>query len=233
MDEGGSITVLETEAHGDRYGGHVKGITTTNRKFPMGDPRRYTRVDDGRRVGGLVWTRERWGGVRYEIRMKNLPLPGGCSCIWNYHEAPGDYTEIDIEMPANGKADGPDWARWAGLNTYYPDSDHINERKMDLQSPQNDGRFHVYRWDWYDGSSGSPRVEFYLDGRFLHRATENVPRSPAQLWIGNWPAVWSGDFNYDTQHLYVDWVKITELRDEGVQPPKQPRAGPRTKDEKP
>jgi hypothetical protein len=48
-----------------------------------------------------------------------------------------------------------------------------------------------------------------------------VPRSPAQLWVGNWPAFWSGDFKYDTQHLYVDWVKITELRDEGVQPAKR------------
>ena len=33
----------------------------------------------------------------------------------------------------------------------------------------------------------------------------------AQLWVGNWPAVWSGDFQYDIQHLYVDWVKISAL----------------------
>jgi hypothetical protein len=215
VDRGHTITVLDTEAHGDLYSGPVKGVVTGDRSFPMGDPRRYRRVEDGTRVGGLVWTRERWGGGRYEIRMKNLPLPGGCSCIWNYHEAPDDYTEIDIEMPANGKASGSDWARWAGLNTYYPDSSHINERKQDLGFAQNDGEFHVYRWDWYDGRDGTLRVDFYLDGKLVHRSTDNVPRSPAQLWVGNWPAVWSGAFRYETQHLYVDWVRITELPNAG------------------
>jgi beta-glucanase (GH16 family) len=81
-----------------------------------------------------------------------------------------------------------------------------------LGAPQNDGKFHVYRWDWYDGTNGEARVEFYLDGRLLFTSTQNIPKSPARLWVGNWPAPWSGDFQYDTQHLYVDWVKITELR---------------------
>ena len=46
----------------------------------------------------------------------------------------------------------------------------INEARVDLKSPQNDGRFHVYRWDWYDGSNGPPRVDFYLDGRLVHQS---------------------------------------------------------------
>ncbi len=213
MDEGRKITVLDTEAHGDLYKGGVKGVEMASNAFPLGDPRRYRRVDDGTRVGGLVWSRDRFGAGRYEVRMKNLPLAGGCSCIWNYYQVPGDYTEIDIEMPANGKADGPGWSRWAGLNTYYPDETKINEAKVDLNSPQNDGRFHVYRWDWYDGSNGSPRVEFYVDDRLVHRSISNVPHSPAQLWVGNWPAPWSGDFRYDTQHLLIDWIRITELHE--------------------
>ncbi len=212
-DEGKKISVLVTEAHGDRYTGPVKGVQKAEGNGPLGQPQTYRRVEDGTRVGGLVWTRSRWGGGRYEVRMKNLPLPGGCSCIWNYFQAEKDYTEIDIEMPANGKASGADWSRWAGLNTYYPDETQINERRADLGFPQNDGRFHVYRWDWYDGTNGRPRVDFYLDGKLVHRATDKVPRSPAQLWVGNWPAVWSGDFQYDTQYLYVDWVKISELRE--------------------
>jgi len=106
--------------------------------------------------------------------MKNLPESGGCSCIWNYYQAQGDYTEIDIEMPANGKASGADWSRWAGLNTYYPDETKINERHQDLGGPQNDGNFHIYRWDWFDGTNGPPRVDFYLDGKFLFSSTKNV-----------------------------------------------------------
>ncbi|NWG14750.1 MAG: glycoside hydrolase family 16 protein [Acidobacteria bacterium] len=211
-DEGKTITVLAAEAHGDLYSGPVKGIEVSAGSYELGDPRRYRRIDDGTRVGGLVWTRQRYGGGRYEIRMKNLPQPGGCSCIWNYYKGEGDYAEIDIEMPANGKAFGRDWSRWAGLNTYFPDETQINERHQDLGGPQNDGRFHVYRWDWYDGTNGGPRVDFFLDGKLLFTSIKNVPRSPAQLWVGNWPAPWSGDFRYDVQHLYVDWVKITEVR---------------------
>lgn len=210
-DHGQTITVLDTEAHGDLYRGPVKGISGVARSYPLGDPRRYTRVEDGTRVGGLVITRERWGPGRYEIRMKNLPKPGGCSCIWNYYQVAGDYTEIDIEMPANGKAGAANWSNWAGLNTYYPNEGTISAKNQDLGAPQNDGSFHVYRWDWYDPENGSARVDFYLDGKFLHSSLRNIPRSPAQLWVGNWPAPWSGDFRYDTQHLYVDWVKITAL----------------------
>ena len=213
LDDGGkTVSVLDTEAHGDLYRGPVKGIVAAGGPYKAGDPRRYRRTEDGTRVGGLVWTRERLGGGRYEIRMKNLPESGGCSCIWNYYQAGTDYTEIDIEMPANGKAFGPDWSRWAGLNTYYPDETQINERHQDLGGPQNDGKFHIYGWDWFDGTNGEPRVDFYLDGKFMFTSTKNVPRLPAQLWVGNWPAPWSGNFQYSAQHLYVDWVKISEIR---------------------
>jgi hypothetical protein len=213
MDEGERITVLVTEAQGDLYTGPVKGVRRARDagRFPPGDPRRYERIEEGTRVGGLVITRERFGAGSYEVRMKNLPLPGGCSCIWNYLETDDDYTEIDIEMPANGKAGEPDWSNWAGLNTYHPGPEHINEKVLDLGFPQNDGKFHIYRWDWYDGTNGPARVEFYLDGRLLHTSTRNIPTSPARLWVGNWPASWSGDFQYDTQHLYVDWVRISKL----------------------
>jgi hypothetical protein len=216
-DQDRMITVLDTEAHGDLYRGPVKGLEVVGGAFHAGDPRRYRRTDDGRRVGGLVWTVQRWGAGRYEIRMKNLPESGGCSCIWNYYQGRDDYTEIDIEMPANGKASGADWSHWAGLNTYYPDETKENARHVDLGAAQNDGDFHIYRWDWFDGTNGPPKVDFYLDGKFLYSSTNNVPRSPAQLWVGNWPAPWSGSFQYAVQHLYVDWVRITEIRSETPQ----------------
>jgi beta-glucanase (GH16 family) len=213
-DNGNTINVLDTEAHGDQYTGSVMGILSTNSSYPIGDPRRYTTQTTGTRVGGLVWTQARWGGGRYEVRMKNLPLSGGCSCIWNYYEpAAGDYTEIDIEMPANGHANDANWFNWAGLNTYFPspaDADAVYQN-VNLGFAQNDGNFHIYRWDWYDGINGPKKIEWYVDGVLKATATNHVPSSPAQLWVGNWPAIWSGNFQYNTQHLYIDWVKITEL----------------------
>jgi beta-glucanase (GH16 family) len=206
-NNGDLISVLETTAHGDLYTGDVKGILTTNTSYPMGDPRRYTRQADGKRTGGLLWTNKRFGPARYEVRMKNLPLSGGCSCMWNYYEpGEGDNTEIDIEMPADGYADATNSSSWAGFNTYYPTPIDGTYQNIDIGS-QNDGKFHVYRWDWYAGE----KVDFFVDGRLVVTSTTNVPSSPAQLWVGNWPAPWSGDFNYDTQHLYIDWVRITSL----------------------
>jgi Glycosyl hydrolases family 16/Fibronectin type III domain len=226
-DNGQSIGVLVAQANGNQYTGPVRGVKSTNGAYPIGDPRRYTRQATGQLSGGLVWTQQRFGAGRYEVRMKNLPRPGGCSCIWNYYE-PGtsDYTEIDIEMPANGHANGADWSRWAGLNTYIaPNDAGATYQNVDLGFNNNDGNFHVYRWDWYDGTNGAKRIEFYVDGVLRATHANTVPTSAAQLWVGNWPASWSGNFNYATQYQYIDWVRISTLGGGGggdTQPPTAP-----------
>ncbi len=202
------VDVLDTQANGDLYVGPVKGLRRSGKEL--------LRTADGKRTGGLVITRQAFGAGRYEVRMKNLPLSGGCSCIWNYwdpHDSggpKGNYTEIDIEMPANGYAGRTDWANWAGFNTYYPSPDDITPVNTDI-GPQNDGKFHVYRWDWYDGTNGPKRVEFSVDGQLKATIQTHIPHTPAPLWVGNWPAKWSGNFQYDSQHLYIDWVRISEL----------------------
>ena len=218
MDEGKTISVLDTQANGDFYKGPVKGLRKAGKEF--------LRTDNGRRTGGLVISRGSFGAARYEVRMKNLPLSGGCSCIWNYWDPQetggqaGNYTEIDIEMPANGYANRTDWHHWAGFNTYYPGPENITALNIDI-GKQTDGKFHIYRWDWYDGSNGSPRVEFYVDDELKATSRTNIPGSPAALWVGNWPAPWSGDFRYDSQRLYVDWVRISEIKEsnQGNVPP--------------
>ncbi|GAA3245263.1 fibronectin type III domain-containing protein [Dactylosporangium siamense] len=226
-DNGQSIGVLVAQANGTQYTGPVRGVKSTNGALPIGDPQRYTRQSTGQLTGGLVWTQQRFGAGRYEVRMKNLPMPGGCSCIWNYYE-PGtsDYTEIDIEMPANGTANRADWSRWAGLNSYIaPNDAGATYQNVDLGLNNNDGNFHVYRWDWYDGTNGAKRIEFYVDNVLRATHTGTVPVSPAQLWVGNWPAAWSGSFNYATQYQYIDWVRISTLGGGGgpdTQPPTTP-----------
>ncbi|MEY9863535.1 hypothetical protein ABH935_009188 [Catenulispora sp. GAS73] len=217
-DNGTSIGVLDAVANGDQYDdsqpGAVKGVHKIAGCTPIGDPSCYTRLNTGQRTGGLVWTNQRFGPARYEIRMKNLPLNGGCSCIWNYYENGSDYTEIDSEMPAHGNGTGSDWSNWAGFNTYTaPDDAHATYMNTNLGAAQNDGNFHTYRWDWYDGTegNGAKRIEFYVDGVLKATSTTNIPTLPAQLWVGNWPAPWSGNFAYASQHQYIDWVKITSL----------------------
>jgi hypothetical protein len=178
------------------------------------------------RQGGLLISKKLMGGGRYEVRMKTLPGPNGCSCFWNYYDSlneanpPADrvYTEIDIEMPAHMNP-APAWNTWRrtlGFNTWSHTDSDADATYINHPSPTVDpfdGNFHVFRWDWYDGINGSPRIDWYVDGILQATTTQHVGSHPAQLWVGNWPAPWPGmDYNFDTLHLYIDWVRVSVLK---------------------
>jgi hypothetical protein len=44
-----------------------------------------------------------------------------------------------------------------------------------------DGQFHEYRFDWAADS-----VEFYVDGKLLHRMTENIPQEGGSIFFNHW-----------------------------------------------
>ncbi|WP_164523355.1 glycoside hydrolase family 16 protein [Sphingomonas koreensis] len=198
-DNGNTITVVDARMFGDT---HAKP-----------------------RQGGVLITKQRYGGGRYEVRMKNLPGPHGCSCFWNYYDSENEaspppvriYTEIDIEMPANIKPSPPAWATWRrtfGFNTW-ADSD-ADEDATYIQHVSNinpfDGQFHVYRWDWRDGANGTRKIDWYVDGVLQASTTQHVGTAPAQLWVGTWPAPWPGmTYNFNVKHAYIDWVRISAL----------------------
>lgn len=200
-DNGVNIKVVDTTIYGDQHAGP-------------------------KRQGGLLITKQLFGGARYEVRMKPLPGPNGCSCMWNYYDSLNEasppatriYTEIDIEMPAHFSSP-PAWTNWQrtlGFNTWSHTDADADATYINYQSPTVnpfDGQFHVFRWDWYDGSNGTPRIDWYVDGIYQATTSQHVSDHPAQLWVGNWPAPWPGmTYNFDTLHLYIDWVKITALK---------------------
>lgn len=199
-DNGTTITVVDSMAFGDA---HPAGI----------------------RQGGVLISKNKLGGGRYEVRMKNLPGPYGCSCIWNYYDSENEanppatriYTEIDIEMPSHEKTVKPwnTWKRILGLNTWsHTDSDddatYINHPSTTVDP--FDGQFHVYRWDWYDGGNGNLRIDWYVDNILQATTTQHVSDHPAELWVGNWPAPWAGmTYSHNIEHLYIDWVRVSAL----------------------
>jgi beta-glucanase (GH16 family) len=176
------------------------------------------------RQGGVIITRQRYGGGRYEVRMKNLPGPNGCSCFWNYYDSDNEvdpppkrvYTEIDIEMPAHMSAP-PAWSEWRqilGFNTWSKSDSDADATYIQHASTIDpfDGRFHVFRFDWRDGQNGSRRIDWYVDGVLQASTTKHVNDAPAQLWVGNWPAPWPGMvYNFDVKRQYIDWVRISAL----------------------
>ena len=198
-DNGSTITVLDARMFGDNHATKP-------------------------RQGGVLVTKQRYGGGRYEVRMKNLPGPNGCSCFWNYYDSDNEavppatriYTEIDIEMPAH-MATPPVWSTWRkrlGFNTW-SDSDADADATY-IQHPSTinpfDGQFHVFRFDWRDGANGTRRIDWYVDGVLQDSTTEHVGTAPAQLWVGSWPAPWPGmNYNFNIKHMYIDWVRIAAL----------------------
>lgn len=199
MDKGVPITVVEARAFGDRHSAAP-------------------------RQGGVIISRERYGGGRYEVRMRNLPDYAGCSCIWIYYDSNDErrppavqvYTEIDIEMPAHLRPP-PAWSNWRrvlGLNTWADSEADENATYINHASDIDpfDGEFHVFRFDWRDGSDGVRRIEWYVDDVFQASTTENVGTAPAQLWVGNWPAPWPGmSYDFKVKRQYIDWIRISPL----------------------
>jgi Glycosyl hydrolases family 16 len=197
-DQGQTITVVDAQSFGDLHA------------MP--------------RQGGVLISNQRYGGGRYEVRMKNLRGPYGCSCVWNYYDSENEpdpppvrvYTEIDIEMPAH-MATPPAWAEWRhilGLNTWSHTDQDADATYINHTSTINpfDGQFHVYRWDWRDGSHGKRRIDWYVDGLLQASTTQHVSDAPAQLWAGTWPAPWAGmNYHFKVKHLYIDWVRISAL----------------------
>lgn len=199
-DEGRTLSVVEARAFGDRHSAAP-------------------------RQGGVIISRQRYGGGRYEVRMRNLPDYAGCSCIWIYYDSDTErvrpaqriYTEIDIEMPANMRPPPQYWSEWRrmlGLNTWNGSDDDAHATYINHASDIDpfDGRFHVFRFDWWDGSDGVRRIDWYVDDVLQASTTENVGEAPAQLWVGNWPAGWQGmSYDFSVKRQYIDWVRISAL----------------------
>jgi hypothetical protein len=195
-DDGTRVTVVDSKIYGDLHAGPD-------------------------RQGGLLITAQSYGAGRYEVRMKPLPGPHGCSCIWNYHDGTETdngrevpHTEIDIEMPAHMRPP-PDWATWRktlGFNSWSPSDLDGTETSINWLSKTVDpfdGKFHVFRWDW-NTHQGQRRIDWYVDGVLQTSTVKHVGSHKAPLLVGNWPAPWPGmDYNFDTMHLYIDWVRIS------------------------
>jgi hypothetical protein len=200
-DKGSTITVVKSTTYGDLHEG-------------------------AKRQGGLIKSQNLLSGGRYEIRMKNLPGPFGCSCFWNYYDSVNEpnppatrvYTEMDIEMPANVKP-APAWETAKtilGLNTWsHTDSDedatYINHPSTTVNP--FDGEFHVYRFDWYDGKNGELRIDWYVDDILQATTSEHVGHHAAILYAGAWAAQWPVmNYDFDTADLYIDWIRVSALK---------------------
>jgi beta-glucanase (GH16 family) len=126
--------------------------------------------------------------------------------------------EIDIEIPTAPKGAADPLAEtsynFARLNTWLGEENYTDDFH-DVGFNQNDGQFHLYRFDWHTGGKGQdPKVDFYVDGKFLYTCTTNIPFNKGRFTIGTWFPQWAGGkADFDRIFLEVDWIRITPFNE--------------------
>lgn len=125
--------------------------------------------------------------------------------------------EIDIEIPTalKGQNEYTECSyRNARLNTWVGELNYTDEF-IDMGFEQNDGKFHDYRFDWHTGGNGEkPRVDFYVDGKFIYSSTKDIPFIKGRFTLGTWFPQWAGGkADFDRIFLEIDWVKITPFNE--------------------
>ena len=208
--------VLRCEAHGDRYAGDVLGADES------GKPR-------ATRVGACAATRSLYASGRYEIRARVAPVPGVCSAMWTLSCGTNKNQEVDFQMPGRPAAAIEDIGfGYAICTTAVGEKNYEYQKSFaELPAAQDDGAFHVYRFDWHTGgadggSNIAARVEFYVDGVLVGTNASHVPTRAARFWVGAWfPKDWAGTPDFDTAVFQVDWVRIVPFHEPNDQGPEE------------
>lgn len=163
------------------------------------------------RVGSCLVSKHEYCSGSYEFRAKILPREGAVSAFWTfayetYNNADSGNInhEIDIEVKMdNGKFDQ------AYCNTWIYEKVTTHRTNNEFYD-QDDGEFHLYRFDWHTGGEGiTPSVSFYYDDELKELIETNIPNRLSKLWVGNWFPTWAGEANFETDSMVVDWIKIT------------------------
>ncbi|WP_068787316.1 beta-glucanase [Paenibacillus phocaensis] len=157
--------------------------------------------------GGLVQgaeykTLDTYHYGKYEVRMKAAKNTGIVSSFFIYtgpsFGTPWD--EIDIEFL------GKDTTK-VQLN-YYADGKGGHEKLIDLGYDASQ-EFHNYAFEWKQDA-----IHWYVDGKLVHTATDNLPVTPAKimmnLWNGTGVDEWLGPYDGASPvTAEYEWVKFT------------------------
>lgn len=150
-------------------------------------------------TGGEWRTRDYYGYGLYQVRMKPIKNSGVVSSFFTY-TGPSDGTkwdEIDIEFL------GKDTTK-VQFN-YFTDGKGDHEKLYDLGFDAS-AAFHTYGFDWQ-----KDRITWYVDGKAVYTATNNIPETPGKIMVNAWPGIgvdeWLAPYNGRTPlYAYYDWI---------------------------
>lgn len=154
--------------------------------------------------GGEYRTKNAFGYGMYDVSMKAIKNDGVVTSFFTY-TGPTDGTvwdEIDIEFL------GKDTTK-VQFN-YYTNGVGNHEYLYDLGFDASES-FHQYGFLWQKGS-----ITWYVDGKAVYTATENIPSTPGRIMMNAWPGIgvddWLNPFNGVTPLTgQYDWASYTKV----------------------
>jgi len=166
--------------------------------------------------GAEYRTKENYGYGYYETSMQAIKNDGVVSSFFTYTGPSEDnpWDEIDIEIL------GKDTTK-VQLN-YYTDGKGNHEYMYDLGFDASEG-YHTYGFDWQPD-----RITWYVDGKKVYEATQNIPSTPGKIMMNTWPGKtvddWLKPFDGKTPlTAHYQWVTFTESKNAQAQPTKAPQ----------
>ncbi len=127
--------------------------------------------------GAEYRTSDHYGYGYYETSMQAIKNDGVVSSFFTYTGPSEDnpWDEIDIEIL------GKDTTK-VQLN-YYTDGVGNHEFMYDLGFDASEG-FHTYGFDWQPD-----HITWYVDGKAVHTAYDNIPKTPGRIMMNTWPGI--------------------------------------------
>jgi endo-1,3-1,4-beta-glycanase ExoK len=154
---------------------------------------------------GEIQTNAAYHHGTFEARIRSDAASGLNAAFFTYigpvHKAPHDEIDVEILTRDTGRV---------SLNTF------VNGKEQNGTTvpvdPTTDQAFHTYAFTWEPGS-----IRWFLDGKEVHRAADNLPVTPQKIYFSHWGTEtlvdWMGPFTTPTAPLImeVDWVAFTPL----------------------
>ncbi len=162
----------------------------------------------GTYTGGEFRTNDFYSYGYFETSMQAIKNDGVVSSFFTYTGPSDDnpWDEIDIEIL------GKDTTK-VQFN-YYTNGKGDHEYMYDLGFDASEG-YHTYGFDWQP-----TYIAWYVDGKEVYRATQNIPSTPGKIMMNAWPGVgvdeWLKHFNGNVPlEAHYQWVTYQKSESSG------------------
>ena len=153
--------------------------------------------------GGEYRTKEKFHYGMYKVRMKPIRNTGVVSSFFTY-TGPSDGTawdEIDIEFLGKDTTK----VQFNYFTNGVGEHEYVHELGFDAAE-----EFHEYAFEWRQDS-----ITWYIDGKPVHKATDDIPQTPGKVMMNVWPGVgvdsWLDAFDGTVPlNAQYDWMSIQQ-----------------------